>query len=570
VLCTFDFDPDRFNASVFPELTRRGRQFRTLVIADACELQEKLQCLTRPTFARYAIAPARIRRGGVFHPKILLLRCGEHILVGIGSANLTPGGLGGNLELMLFADHTSREGRALAQGVAAFLDRLMECRAVVLPRDAASFVRTTIADMERSDGTVLHTLQEALLPQMARLRPAVCGKVTTSLDVLSPWHSDGANPDNTDPKTIALLRKSFSVTGPVKVFTQGVGGFGPDLGKRVEVLIPTRTSADDAETDDASEDDERVYDRRPTRLHAKAYLARGPRGNLFLFGSANCTVPALSRSVLQGGNVEVLVASRLSDADVRSLNNDLAHMFVQADALKACEPCRRANAPRGAIILGQVVGANGRTVLRVEAPGVTFGDIAIAAKRNARAVVRVAIQAGIGTVGNTADLNELFPGGMPGRASDSWSSVLWERQSRYWIPFPVIVPLLDTTSGQGDAALVEILEEECGWWPPSSRGEPDDDVTGGSRPPQDDNDEEEDKDIWTAAVHQGELDRIAVAVALLRKRMTRTTRFGSPKAVQLYAASLMKRIEAVALEEHLGREVKAFLQRSLSARSKKR
>jgi len=572
VFCTFDFDPDRFNATIFPQLTRRGRQFRTLVIADAGALQAKLQCITAPTFARYAIGPARVHKGGVFHPKIILLRAGEHILTGIGSANLTPGGFGGNLELMLFADHTSADGMSLAQGVAAFLDQLVDCPGVVLPRDATGFVRAMISDMARASGTVFHSLHGALLPQIARLQTATCGKATDSLDVLSPWHSNGASPDHTDAKTIALLRKSLRVAGPVRVFTQGRGGFGPELGREVEVSIPKAVLVDGPGVDIPSEDDDRVYDRRPTPLHAKAYLARGRRGNLLLFGSANCTLPALSRSVSQGGNVEVLAASRLTDADVRAFDNDLAEMFVRADALKPCAPSNRLNAPKGEIIVGQVVGVGGQTMLRIEAPRLTSGKLTVAAKRGVAATVSVAIHAGIGMVRSSAELKRLFPDGVPGRSSESWSSVLWERQNRSWIPFPVIVPLLETTSGRGDVALVEILEEECGWWPAGRKDDGDED------PDEDEDsvegsgvtDDEEEKNIWTEAIHQGELDRIAVAVALLRKRITQAERFGSPKAARQYAKSLIKRIEAVPLDEHLAREVKAFLRRSSHVRGKNR
>ena len=96
VLCTFDFDPDRFNATLLPQLTRRGRQFRSLVIANAGALQTKLRCLAKPVFGRYAVGPAKCMHGGVFHPKLIFLRAGDHFLVGIGSANLTPGGFGGN------------------------------------------------------------------------------------------------------------------------------------------------------------------------------------------------------------------------------------------------------------------------------------------------------------------------------------------------------------------------------------------------------------------------------------------------------------------------------------------
>src|SRR5690348_15253627 len=41
VLCTYDLDPVRFEVVVLPELTRRRRWFRTLVLADAASLQKR-------------------------------------------------------------------------------------------------------------------------------------------------------------------------------------------------------------------------------------------------------------------------------------------------------------------------------------------------------------------------------------------------------------------------------------------------------------------------------------------------------------------------------------------------
>ena len=68
-----------------------------LVVADAGALQAQFRAGMYSTFGRYNVAPARCAKGGVFHPKLMLLRAGKHYLAGIGSANLTPGGLGGNL-----------------------------------------------------------------------------------------------------------------------------------------------------------------------------------------------------------------------------------------------------------------------------------------------------------------------------------------------------------------------------------------------------------------------------------------------------------------------------------------
>ena len=48
----------------------------------------------------------------------------------------------------------------------------------------------------------------------------------------------GASPDHTDAKTIARFARVSESRGPVRVFTQGRGGFGPELGREVEFSIP--------------------------------------------------------------------------------------------------------------------------------------------------------------------------------------------------------------------------------------------------------------------------------------------------------------------------------------------
>src|SRR5215831_2436611 len=69
VLCTYEFDPERFQAVLFPSLTRRSRQFRTLVLADAGALQQKLSARFHHALGRYELAPVKCQSQGVFHPK---------------------------------------------------------------------------------------------------------------------------------------------------------------------------------------------------------------------------------------------------------------------------------------------------------------------------------------------------------------------------------------------------------------------------------------------------------------------------------------------------------------------
>ncbi len=61
VLCTYDLDPARFETVVLPELTRRRRWFRTLVLADAASLQKQGVLAQRAAASSYELAPARER-----------------------------------------------------------------------------------------------------------------------------------------------------------------------------------------------------------------------------------------------------------------------------------------------------------------------------------------------------------------------------------------------------------------------------------------------------------------------------------------------------------------------------
>ena len=94
----------------------------------------------RDAASTYELAPVRLKGPGVFHPKLIVLQAGERVLVGIGSGNLTPGGLGGNLELMLFASTDSTDGRALAGSAIQFLYDLRRASAVRMPPSAQRFL----------------------------------------------------------------------------------------------------------------------------------------------------------------------------------------------------------------------------------------------------------------------------------------------------------------------------------------------------------------------------------------------------------------------------------------------
>ena len=117
VFCTYDFHAPRFEAVVLPQVTRRGRFFRTLVLADQAALQRPGALTQRGAGPRYELAPVRLKGPGVFHPKLVVLQAGPRVLVGIGSSNLTPGGLAGIANSFLGRDDMEAvETECLAAG----------------------------------------------------------------------------------------------------------------------------------------------------------------------------------------------------------------------------------------------------------------------------------------------------------------------------------------------------------------------------------------------------------------------------------------------------------------------
>ncbi len=513
IFCTYDIDVERFEAILLAELTRRGRQFRTLVAADAGALQSHLRKIGQRKFGRFEIAPVRNRRRGAFHPKMLLMQAGPHYLVGIGSANLTSGGLGGNLELMLFATTGTEHGQRLVEGAASFVHRLLQNDELLLPESTREFLRITIAGVSHDSNALSDSLSEPLLGQMVNLHYGV-GKHSDAqtLTILSPWHSAVASPEGVDAKVIRMLKGSFRASH-VNVFTDGMDGRGPELGSGASVYIrsenqPQLTSVS-TETDDGS-----AFERRPTRVHAKAYLIEcSSGGGTLIFGSANCTQPALARSVAKGGNVELLLASKLQKSEVAILRKDLTDLFTASEATFTPMPLPFPDRPHGSILAGRITSGSSGTTLRLEAPSLKDAFVKIAGEKGGQ-VVSVHIRKGQGLIEKPAAIRILFKETSMSQTSDSWGGILWERLDREFIPFPVSVPLLANNEGIPDQTLLDLVREELGVWPTLGDGASTSDDEIDSQADYDD-----DVELLAKARHEGKLDRLAVAVSVLRRRI---------------------------------------------------
>lgn len=517
VLCTYDFDPTRFEAVLLPALTRRGRWFRTLVLADGAALQKEGVLAHRAAEATYELAPVRLRGPGVFHPKLSVIQAGANILVGVGSGNLTPGGLGGNLELMLFASTATADGRALAASALQFLDDLRRAPSLSMPQPARRLLERLCVSASRSaGGPLLHSLDAPLLGQLAARRPH---RITRTF-VVSPWHSSAASAEGVEPAVLQAVTRALGVR-PV-VYTEGEpradgkGMNGPALGKKVDVhVLKAAMRQDGAEIDADDDEDADKAPRRPARLHAKAYLAAGKGATTLWFGSANCTTPALLQAAKGNGNVELLVQVSLDLEDLAAIQGDLDDMFEpKAGDLKHSVASKNAP-PRGAVLAGYVGQWGGTTRLRLElVPLPTASTLVLSATAKLTSLVTVQIppRSRAHTLDPTTTMKLFGP---------TPASVLWEQAGARALAFPVSVPCV-LADGDPEASLDDLLRDLAGRIPVAHEA---------SRRRRRRNDDERDSEevddprdpelaLLTRTAHEGLLDRMAVRVELLRRRLT--------------------------------------------------
>jgi hypothetical protein len=558
VLCTYDLHPSRFEAVVLPELTRRRRWFRTLVLADQAALQQETVLRQRGAASMYQLAPVRLKGPGVFHAKLIVLQAGQRILVGIGSGNLTPGGLGGNLELMLFASNDSTEGRSLAGSAIQFLHDLARAPGIVVPPSAKRFLERICLSAPRSaGGPILHNLDEPLLARIAIGRPARVQRAA----VVSPWHSSSASPEGVEPAVLGAVGRALGVR-PV-VYTEGQAGKGPDLGAgvRVRVLKPSvREAGEEIEAGDDNDDQAARGPRRSATLHAKAYLAVGRRNATLWFGSANCTSPALRHAARGRGNVELLVRIALGRAGTSALEADLASMFEDRKGLILRERTSRIPAPRGWILSGSVSTWRGepRLILDLVGPSAQPRIVRVGRSAMRASAIAVKVPRGASSVRLDARAIAKLLGGPEA------PPVLWEHAGAEPVPFPVSVPCAPIVN-DAEAALDDMLDDLAGRVPAAFSRRKASAPTNGEGSSDEDDPEGDDQDreleLLTRSEHQGRLDRVAVRVELLRRRLA-SAPWGSAEALAHYRSL----VDALELAPALRRILVAHIGAARSAR----
>jgi hypothetical protein len=428
---------------------------------------------------------------------------------------------------MYFADDSDLSGQALVGGATHFLGELSKTTTVNLPQSARAFIRRSCLDITPREGVIIDSLGRPLVDQMVEACRGAGLKTIKTLSVLSPWHSGTNTQDQGDRGVLNRLQRDFSLRGKERIhlYTEGRSRRrGPRL---PGIQVHVRRLDDLSGGADAGDGDDSAFDRIPARVHAKAYLARSSRDGVFFFGSANCTMPALVRSARKGGNVEILAATRLGKPDMPFLQNDLKDLFCPAtsDGYET-HPKRRRDEPCGNVLAAEFVRRKDYWELRLEAPGILRQKLFITGGDGIR-FIPVWIRRGVGIVARDNALR-LLRETFPESRADDWQpevccGVLYERIVNRSLPFPVSFPIIRPMEDEDPCtALESMLLEEMGRLRPCSRRGDSSATTPESVSASD---HEEADDILAALAethHQGELDRLAVRVAGLKKFLVRS------------------------------------------------
>ena len=274
------------------------------------------------------------RMGRVFHPKLLLAVREGAVFLSIGSANLTRGGLGANLEIvtpLLFGDEVERPAPAgvLASALAFTESVIAGLRVADHSRGKAREVLSAASEVLRElrpakrgpDLRFVHSLEQPLWDQLAAQHG---DDPVTELVVVSPFfESDDPDRDEWD----SMLRHALGEGLPWAARGRsGSAGTVRPRGTLHVGALGARTVLPRAaleELGSAVELRPQALSVEPRRLHAKVIAVVGKRRTTMLWGSPNFTPSALLRSAAGGGNVECGLllhapAPALDGATVRS------------------------------------------------------------------------------------------------------------------------------------------------------------------------------------------------------------------------------------------------------------
>lgn len=491
VFLTYNVDLDRFARGVLPLLARRGRCFRSLLLSDQGALEQSLSVATRLP-GSVNLHPIRCKKGGVFHPKLVFLRAGRHVRVCFGSANITDGGMGSNLELW-----TSSDSPEIVGGILHFLLELTRSRDIDIDQAACRSLKRAVSGLVESEtDAVWSSLQESFASRLKRGAERSARRVT----IVSPMYA-GANGLKAARSAIPARAVSFYTDMNVPVSRSTVRVYSPP---------------------DPADSEEDNPDSYPRFLHAKAYVFHPPHGKTAVawIGSANFTEQALTKSLSQRGNVELMIRTSLPNDEVEAFDDDLKTLFKK-DTNPCTTPLKSSAPPKAVSTILSCELTRGATGLRLTIHSTQQRGHVVLVHEKRR--VRAAIKDGRGVV-EGSELRKFLP---DLDLMTACSIVICQLVRGRLVPVVVNVPHVPPdgdVAGTPHASIDALLDDLLGRVRIPNRTE--DAFETEEEPATSDEDGEGAADAseherrLDQARHQGEIDQLAVKAALLKKLVT--------------------------------------------------
>ena len=286
LLTTYNFDIRLFEQAILNSLFANNVR-KVSVYVDAEELTKSLQSIRTCQIGRkYMINPIRIN--STFHPKVVLLLGEKKARLILGSANITTPGYTTNNEVFNFIDYSDKDPKYLDLIVSAIgffnsIDKNSDQLDSALIKEAASYPyyhRTK----HNEEAYYLHNLKDSILSQVRQLVSEDIHRIKIAV----PYY---------DGKLSAYkeIKEQFP-NADVQLYIQNhKSTFPVDFNNRHKVAGNVLPFAGFRQGKDNCKNN--FY-------HGKVFLFQSAEKSYVLYGSANCTQAALTKSFAEGGNIE--------------------------------------------------------------------------------------------------------------------------------------------------------------------------------------------------------------------------------------------------------------------------
>lgn len=286
LLTTYNFDIRLFEQAVLNGLFTNNVR-KVSVYIDAEEFTKSLQSVKACQIGKkYMVNPIRI--GSTFHPKVILLLGEKKARLILGSANITTPGYTTNHEVFNFIDYSEKDPKYLDMIVSAIgffssIDQNSDQLDRELIKEAKSFSYYHRAK-ENEESYFLHNLRASILSQARQLITDDVRKVSIAVPYYDGELSAYKEIKSAFPSAaIQLYIQNYKSTFPVEYNHKN------KVANHIYPFAGFQQGNDNCKNN--------FY-------HGKVFLFQSAEKSYVLYGSANCTQAALTRSFDKGGNVE--------------------------------------------------------------------------------------------------------------------------------------------------------------------------------------------------------------------------------------------------------------------------